>query len=151
MTDPSRLADELLDARGDLLGVLERLPAADRERRDLVGTWGERELLAHLGYWAGHSAEAIHRVALGEADAFDVDAPGVDERNDTVARIARQTLMGTVRAREEAAVDALAEALRALDAALMRTRLPDGGTLEEQVRVDGPDHYREHAEQLRAG
>jgi hypothetical protein len=148
MTHAARLADELTEARVALIAALDALPASEVARDDLVGAWGARELLAHLGYWAGHSAEAIHRVVLGEAGAFDLEGPDVEHRNATVARVARQTPMATVRAREEAAALALVERLRALDDGLLVVVLPDGSTLEQQVRLDGPDHYREHTEQL---
>lgn len=148
MTAPSRLAEELLDARAGFLRALDALAAADLARDDLVGAWGVRELVAHLGYWAGHSAEVIHRVVLGEADDLDAAGPDVEQRNATVARVARQTPLATVRAREEAAALALAERLRALDPELLTATLPDGSSLERQVRIDGADHYREHAEQL---
>ena len=57
--------------------------------------------------------------------------------------------LATVRKREAASVEALVERLRALDPALLAIELPEGDTLEEAIRDDGPDHYREHAEQLR--
>jgi len=148
MTAGTRLADELLDARAGLLRALDALPAPDLARDDLVGERGARELLAHLGYWAGHSAEAIHRVVLGQAADFDAEGPDVEQRNATGARVARQTPLATVRAREEGAALALAERLRALAPELLSVPLPDGSTLEQQVRLDGADHYREHAEQL---
>ena len=69
--------------------------------------------------------------------------------NETVARVARSTDLATVRRREAASVEALVERLRSLDPALLAIELPEGDTLVEAVRGDGPDHYREHAEQLR--
>ena len=69
--------------------------------------------------------------------------------NETVARVARSTDLATVRKREAASFEALVERLRALDPVAARDELPEGDTLLEAVRGDGPDHYREHAEQLR--
>ena len=145
------LAAALEDARRRFFDALESVPAERRAHAALVGDWGARELIAHLGYWAGHSTEAIHRVELGESATLDAGEPDVDALNETVARVARTTPLGTVLRREAAAAAALAERLRAMDATLLTVVLPDGDTLERQVQVDGPEHYLEHAAQLRDG
>lgn len=151
MTDDGAraLATALDEARVRFFDTFDTLPADRRAAPTLVGDWGARELIAHLGYWAGHSLEAIHRVELGEADALDADGPEVDAINDTVARVARETPLPTVRSREAAAAEALIDRLRAMDPGLLAIVLPDGGTLERQIQIDGPEHYLEHAEQLR--
>lgn len=153
MTDnpTTGLADELVAARERFFATFDGLPVGRRTGPALVGNWGARELIAHLGYWAGHSAEAVHRAQLGEADQLDADGPDVDQLNETVARVARETPLATVRAREAAAAEALAERMRGLDPALLAVVLPDGRTLERQLRTDGPDHYAEHAAELGAG
>ena len=144
------LADELEHSRQRFFAALDALPPARRDAPGLIGEWSSRELVAHMGYWAGHTTEAIHHVEQGRADAFDVDPPSTDERNATVARVARETDPGTVGRREEASVRALVIRLQRMDPALLDVVLPDGGTLEEQVRVDGPDHFAEHAAELEA-
>jgi hypothetical protein len=152
MAGPTRtieLADALRRDRRAFLETLGSVAPESLTTPGLVGEWSARELIAHLGYWAGHATEAIHAVEHGQADEVH-DERSVDEVNDTVARIARQTDLATVRRREEASVEALLERLEALDPALLDSRLPDGGTLEEAVREDAPGHYREHADQLRA-
>ena len=144
------LAVELLEARDRFHATLAAIAPESLATPGLVGEWSARELVAHLGYWAGHAAEVIHAVVEGRADEVGTDEPPTDEVNATVARIARQTDVATVRKREAASVEALAEQLRALDPALLQSPLPGGDTLEEAVREDGPDHYREHAEELEA-
>ena len=143
---PQALAGELAEARRAFFAALDRLDPSAR----LVGEWGARDLVAHLGYWTGHAADAIHAVEQGRADEFEVDGIDTDERNATVARVARQTNLATIRRREEASFDALRERLEALDPALLATRLPDGSSLEDAIREDGPDHYREHVDELPA-
>lgn len=153
MTDDriAALATALGEARQRFFDTFEALPADQRSAPTIAGEWGARELIAHLGYWAGHSLEAIHRVELGEADALAADGPEVDAINDTVARVARETPLPTVRSREAAAAEALIDRLRLMDPGLLSIVLPDGGTLERQIQIDGPEHYLEHAEQLRTG
>jgi hypothetical protein len=115
----------------------------------LLGEWSARELIAHLGYWAGHATEVIHLLEIGRIEEDDLGGQTVDEINATVARIARDTPLATVRKREAASVEALVERLRTLDPAVLAEVLPDGATLEHGIREDASDHYREHAEQLR--
>lgn len=141
--------DDLVSARQDLMDVLDRVSPASMTTPGLVGDWSGRELIAHLGYWAGNAVEVIHAVEEGRADEAGVGMPPTDEVNETVARVARETDLATVRKREAASVDALLERLRRLDPSLLGTPLPDGTTLDRSIAEDGADHYREHAEGLR--
>ena len=145
----ARLIGDLEAARSDLLELLSAVAPADMTAPGLLGEWSARELIAHLGYWAGNAVEVIHAVEDGRADEVGEGKPPTDEVNDTVARVSRQTDLATVRKREAASVEVLIERLRRMDPGLMEVRLPDGATLEQGIREDGPDHYREHADELR--
>lgn len=150
MTTPAELAADLIEARDAFHRELGRVDPGSLTTPGLVGDWSGRELVAHVGYWAGHATEIIHAVESGRAEEAGVDEPATDEVNATVARIARDTPMATVAKRETASVDALLERLRVLDPALLEVPLPDGATLLQGIREDGSDHYREHADALRA-
>ena len=149
MTDS--LVDELSAARAAFFVAFEEIAPPQLHAPTLVNDWSARELIAHLGYWAGHAAEVIHAVEEGRTTEVGVGEPSVDERNETVARVARQADLATARKREAASVQALTERLQDLDPALLAERLPDGASLEEGIREDGAAHYHEHADQLRAG
>lgn len=144
-----RLVDDLTAARADLLDALSAVAPESMTAPGLLGDWSGRELVAHLGYWAGHATEVIHAVEEGRAEEVGVDQPPTDEVNATVARIARGTDLATVRKREAASVEALMDRLHHLDLTLLEVRLPDGATLEEGIVEDGSAHYREHAAELR--
>lgn len=116
----------------------------------LIGEWSARELIAHLGYWAGHATEAIHAVEQQREDDHGLSGQTVDDINATVARVAREADLDTVRRREAASVEALIERLRTLDPELLAVRLPGGGTLADAIEEDGAGHYREHATELRS-
>ncbi len=146
---PDELADDLIEAREAFLVELGRVDRTQLDAPRLVGDWGARELIAHLGYWAGHATEAIHTVELGDPGTPSAEEPAVDDINETVARVARATDLATVQRREAASVDALLERIRALDPGLFDEPLPDEDTLEHAIREDGPEHYREHADDLR--
>jgi hypothetical protein len=145
--DGATLVAELTAARADFLVALE---AVDQTAPRVVGEWSARELVAHLGYWAGHATEVIHAVEAGRADEVGAGEPSVDDTNATVARVARQADFATATKREAASVQALLERLAAIDPALLTVPLPDGATLAQGIREDGPEHYREHTGDLRA-
>jgi hypothetical protein len=143
------VVDDLVDARNAFVEALDDVEPELLTTPGMAGEWSARELIAHVGYWAGHATEAIHAVEQGRVEEFDADAPSVDERNDTVARVARETDLETVMRREEAAFNALADRLQAMDPALLNVVMSDGESLGALVREDGVDHYREHTLQVR--
>jgi hypothetical protein len=139
-----RLArDEFLAAVGDMDPQLLTAPG-------LAGDWSAREVIAHIGYWAGHAAEALHHAEQGRTEQFGADEMDVDERNAVVARVAAQTELATVRQREQAAFEALLTAVERADPAWLDERVAYGDSLEQVIRDDGADHYREHTAEIRA-
>ncbi len=151
-TSAARLLDELVGARTAFLAALDDVEPALRTAPGLVGDWSARELVAHLGYWTGHAAEATHRAEQGTLADFGADDPDfdIDAINATVARVGRETDLATVRQREQAAYDALVERLGALDDAWLTATTGYRDSLEQVLREDGPEHYREHTIDLRA-
>ncbi|HET6379664.1 MAG TPA: maleylpyruvate isomerase N-terminal domain-containing protein [candidate division Zixibacteria bacterium] len=149
-SDVRALLDELRAARTEFLAALDDVDPALLTTPGLVGDWSARELLAHLGYWAGHAAEAVHHATQGRLHEFGADELDVDQRNAIVARVAAETDMATVRRREAAAYQALVDGLETLDPAWLEERSSYGDSLETIVRDDGTDHYREHTLDLRA-
>ena len=150
MADPQTLADDLVAARDELMAALADIEPDLLLAPGLVGVWSARELVAHLGYWAGHAAEAIHHAEQGRLDEFDVGAASVDDRNAVVAKVAAETDMATVRSREAAAFEAFRVRVAATDPDWLSERDADGDTLEEIILYDGADHYREHTHDIRA-
>lgn len=142
------LLDDLTDARDAFHAAIAAIAPASMTTPGLVDEMSARDLIAHVGYWAGHAVEVIHAVEEGRADQVGADEVPVDEVNETVARVARQTDIAAVRKREAASFAALVERLRQMDAGLLSVRLPDGASLAEGIDEDGAAHYREHTEQL---
>jgi hypothetical protein len=154
MADPDphvqALIDDLQLARNEFLAAIGDIDPTLRTAPGLVGAWSARELLAHVGYWAGHAAESLHRAELGELSEFGRDELSVDDRNDVVARVAAETDYATVAEREQGAYEQFATRLAVVDADSLGERDADGDTLEEIVAFDGADHYREHTLDIRA-
>ncbi|HET7082858.1 MAG TPA: maleylpyruvate isomerase N-terminal domain-containing protein [Candidatus Limnocylindria bacterium] len=144
------LLDGLTSARDDFLAALADIDPALRTTPGLVGDWSARDLLAHVGYWAGHGAESLHRAELGELSEFGRDDLSVDDRNAVVTRVARETDYATVASREQGSYEAFVARLTAVDPESLDDRDADGDTLEEIIAFDGGDHYREHILDIRA-
>jgi hypothetical protein len=144
------LVDDLVAARRAFHDALADVDPALLTAPGLVGEWSARELIAHLAYWAGHAAEALHQAEQGRVEDFGEDELDVDARNAVVARVAGETDLATVRQREEAAFDALLTRLKRADPERLEDRVSYGDTLEYVVRDDGADHYREHTADLRS-
>jgi len=147
---PETLADELVAARDEFRAMLATLDVPQLNARSLVGDWGVRELVAHLAYWAGHAAEAIHHAEQGRTAEFGAGELDVDERNAVVARVAREADLATASAREEAAFAALLARVRGMDPAWLDDRVGYGDSLARVIRDDGAKHYHEHAAELGA-
>jgi mycothiol maleylpyruvate isomerase-like protein len=147
--EPQALIDELRAAREDFFASLSAVSEGSLTTPGLVGEWSGRDLVAHLGYWVGHAAEILHEAEQGRIAEIGVGAPPTDDVNATVARIARQTDLATVRRREAASVDALVARLGGTDKSLLDVLLPDGASLAQGIREDSGIHYAEHADELR--
>jgi hypothetical protein len=144
------LATDLVEAREAFNQALADMDPALLTTPGLVGVWSARELVAHMGYWAGHAAEAIHLAEQGRLDEFEADVPSVDERNEVVARVAAETDMKTVQNREELAFEAFRKRILTVDPEWLEERDADGDTLQEIIKYDGVDHFREHTNDIRA-
>ena len=144
------LISALIDARDEFLRAMRDVDPELIASPGLVGEWSAQQLLGHVGYWAGHAAGALHLALEGRADELDADDLDVDQRNAVVARVAAESDLPSVRQREELAFGALVQALRALDPERLSDRVAYGDTIEQVIRDDGIDHYREHTHDVRA-
>ncbi len=152
MPDPhvQELLDGLQAARDEFLAAIADIDPGLRLSPGLVGEWSARDLVAHVGYWTGHAAEALHRAEQGELNEYGKDDLSVDDRNEVVTRVARETDFATVASREQGAYDAFMARLMAVDPESLSDRDADGDTLEEIIAFDGADHYREHTLDIRS-
>jgi hypothetical protein len=118
-----QLAHDLVAARQAFNDALADVDPALLTAPGLVGEWSARELIAHLAYWAGHAAAALHHAAQGRVEEFGEDEMDVDARNAVFARVAAESDLATVRQREEAAFDALLARLKRADPAWLDERV----------------------------
>ena len=140
--------EELDRERSAFIAALDGL--AEPEGRAIVESWDGRDLVIHAAFWSEHGANAVELAAAGRGDEFDYDSTKTDAMNAATAAAGRATSVAEARAREEAAYQRFRRAVAALDEGLLDLRLGNGDSVEAVIRYDGPDHYAEHAEHLRA-
>jgi Mycothiol maleylpyruvate isomerase N-terminal domain len=144
----SRLLEELDHERAGFVAALEGLP--EPEGRAIVERWDGRDLVIHAAFWSEHGSNAVELAAAGRGDAFDYDSSQTDAMNAATAAAGHGTSVVEARAREDAAYGRFRRAMANLDDEMLDLRLGNGDTVEAVIRYDGPDHYAEHAEHLRA-
>jgi len=144
--------------------LLERLDAARQAFLDALGAvdadlvtvpgvledWSVRDIVVHVAAWCEHAIGALDLAVAGRGDAFGYSTSETDAMNARILEDARRTSPSAALDREEAAFTAFRERVAALDPALLTLRLGNGDTVAEVIRYDGPDHYAEHTEHLRA-
>jgi len=144
MSEKATMLREADQAFGELRGAIEGLTDEDM-RRVWLGTWGVREILAHITGWHREMIPALERLGRGEAP---YPAGAYDDFDSWNARFV-EARKGRASADILTEVDASHREL--LSAA---SRLPDEHFAEGKPAsglVDGvaAGHYREHADQIR--
>jgi hypothetical protein len=150
MTSIDDLLRELEEARD---GFAEAVDAVDLELATtpgIVGDWSVRDLVVHVAFWCEHGTGALRLAADGSGAAFAYDSADTDRMNAELETEARATPPAAATEREERAYSAFRVAIRRLDPGLLNLRLGNGDLVEEVIRYDGPEHYAEHAAQVRA-
>jgi len=143
------LAD--LDAARDAFH--EVLAAVDTELATVPGVmedWSVRDIVFHLAAWCEHGAEAVGLASTGRGDEFTYSTGDTDAMNERFLAEGRTTSPTEALRREEVAFASFRNAVAALDPSLIGVRLGNGDTVEEVIVYDGPEHYAEHTEHLRA-
>lgn len=116
----------------------------------LMETWSARDLVEHVAFWSGHAADALELATSGHGNDFAYDSSQTDAMNaETLAGASRLT-PGQVTEHEQVAFARFRDALASLAPDVLDLVLGNGDTVERVIRYDGPEHYDEHTEHLRA-
>jgi len=145
-----RLVNELQDAREAFVGAVADVDPDLFTAPGLVGDWSARDLVAHVAFWSDHGADALELAASGKGGDFDYDSSQTDAINDEVFAGASTLTPMEAYEREQVAFERFRDALSELDPGLLDLTLGNGDTVAAVVRYDGPDHYAEHTEHIRA-
>lgn len=146
----AELSRQLDEAREELSAALADADPALLTTPGLVGEWSARELVAHLAHWGDWASTCLSAAGEGTLADLASDTWDVDAQNTDVAREVAALPMSAVREREAESYERLAERLASLDPALLGLAAPWGGTVETVVIENGPEHYAQHAEEIRA-
>jgi hypothetical protein len=116
----------------------------------VVGDWSVRDLVVHVAAWSEHAVAALALASDGRGDEFAYSTDDTDAMNEGFLAAGRALSPREALEREDAAFTAFRDALLALDPDLLEARLGNGDGVGDVIRYDGPDHYAEHTEHLRA-
>jgi hypothetical protein len=150
MSRVDELVAELDVERAAFAALLETVDAELVTAPGVVDDWSVRDLVVHVAFWCEHGTDALALAVAGRGAEFSYDPRDTDRMNAELLAESRRTSPASAVDREARAYETFAGALGDLDPALLGLRLGNGDTVEEVIRYDGPDHYREHTEQLRA-
>ena len=115
-----------------------------RMREAWLGTWGVREIMAHIAGWHREMTPAIERLARGEAPYADGAYDDYDAWNARFVDARKDMTTGAIVDEADASHRAMLHAV----AALSEGSLATGQTARSLIDGVGADHYREHAAQI---
>jgi len=142
--------EELLSkAEAEFKALQEAIRGLDETRltRTMLGSWSIREILIHLAGWHREMTPALERLARGEKPV--PEGVSYDDANAWNARFVeakRGVHFSAVLTELEASYRAFLNAARAVP----EERYAPGKTATRLVEANGPHHYKEHGEQIRA-
>lgn len=148
------MADELLaaldEARRSFLDALDDVDVELATAPGVMGDWSVRDLVVHVAAWCEHGSGALDLAAGGRGAEFAYAKEETGAMNERILAEGRRTSPSAALAREDAAFTGFRERVQGLDPGLLELRLGNGDSVAEVIRYDGPDHYAEHTEHLRA-
>lgn len=154
MTSPDArrhsLVEELENARARFIAALTDVEPDLFTVPGLMETWSARDLVEHVAFWSDHGADALEQAASGHGADFDYDSSQTDAMNAETLAGASTLTPGEVTEHEQVAFERFRDDLTELDPSLLDLVLGNGDTVERVIRYDGPDHYDEHTEHVRA-
>jgi hypothetical protein len=150
VTRVDQLLGELDAQRAAFLEALDAVEPELVTAPGLVGEWSVRDLLVHIAFWCEHGADALALATGGRGAEFDYRHDQTDAMNAALAAEAADLPPPEARLREEEAFLAFRGAVQALDPEILDLRLGNGDTVAEVINYDGPEHYEEHAADIRA-
>jgi hypothetical protein len=144
------LLEELETARARFIAALTDVEPDLFTTPGLMEDWSARDLVEHVAFWSDHGADALELAASGKGADFDYDSSQTDAMNAETFAGASTLTPAEVTEHEEVAFERFRDDLAELDPGLLDLTLGNDDTVERVIRYDGPDHYDEHTEHIRA-
>ena len=143
MSDRDKVLSETNEALAELRAAIVGLDE-DRMHRVWLGTWGVRDILAHISGWHREMIPALARVARGEAPYAKGTYDDFDAWNARFAAAKSGAKTREILDELEASHRAFVTAA----AALGDEHLAPDATARKIIDGTGPEHYREHTAQI---
>jgi len=150
VADRDALLAELDAAREVFHELLARVDVEIVAVPGVMEDWSVRDIVYHLAVWCDHGSEALGLAATGRGAEFAYSSGDTDAMNERFLAEGRGVSPNEVLRREERAFATFRNEIAGLDPELVSQRLGNGDTVEEVIVYDGPEHYTEHADHLRA-
>lgn len=128
----------------ELREVLKGIPA-EAMSQPWLGTWGVRDIVAHISGWHQEMVPALERVGRGEAPYPDGAYDDFDAWNARF--VAARTSASTEQLLGE--LDSSHRAFLAAASTLGEEHFAEKATARGLIDGVGPAHYREHTDQIR--
>jgi len=150
MAERDGLLEELDASRAEFHDALAAVDATLVTVPGVMGEWSVRDLVVHVAAWCEHGAGALALAAENRAGEFAYDKSQTDAINERLLSEARETSPADALRREDQAFTDFRDRISALEESHLAVVLGNGDSVEAVIRYDGPDHYAEHTEHLRA-
>lgn len=150
MADRDALLADLDAARDAFHEILATVDADLATVPGVMEDWSVRDIVFHLAVWCEHGSEALALATAGRGEEFAYSTADTDAMNERFLVEGREVSPAEALRREDAAFAAFHERIAGLDPSLVGTRLGNGDTVEAVIAYDGPEHYDEHTDHLRA-
>jgi hypothetical protein len=144
MSDKRHVLHDAEEAYAELQDAIRDLDDAEASR-PWLGTWGVREILIHIAAWDREMTPALERIGRGEAPYPDGAYDDFDGWNARFVEARTGAKPAEIVADLEASHRGFMAVASRLDESLF------GADGRARALVDGiaPQHYREHAAQIR--
>jgi hypothetical protein len=150
VVDRDALLAELDATHGAFHELLARVDVELVAVPGVMDDWSVRDIVYHLAVWCEHGSEALGLAASGRGEEFAYSTGDTDAMNERFLAEGRGVSPNEALRREEREFARFRTQIAELDPDVVSQRLGNGDTVGEIIVYDGPEHYTEHTEHLRA-
>jgi hypothetical protein len=137
--DVHALLERIEEAWRELFAALDDIPEDRMSAPGVIGDWSLKDLFGHLAFWDEHAVAEIER-ALADLPRED---NAWQEMNETDHAARRDHTLPEQRSAMHQAHAALVERLEAVAGI-------EAARIDEAIRVDTYEHYRDHIADIRS-
>jgi len=149
--DKATLERDLRESWDALRSLVDALSPQEITQPGVVESWSVKDLLGHMAFWAQKAASDLRLLAAGRAQ--EIESPGTLENlniwNAREAEARRGKSLEELRAEWTRSHEDALKAFQETGSALLETQVKGWPQLKRFLG-DTTEHYREHADHIRA-